>query len=215
MPDIELQKQAHGRFDLLALAAVLALLAGAPAAAQTPAGKTFENASLRYRVSLPAGCRHEEGPGTLDAVCSAELDAEKSAAADAASSLVLEVGAEKVPDDADKSSADLAQRYGEAQFKDELPEAVCGEADKSRVKIAGVKQVLEETRVVYTADVTCPEIKFLGLGERGATAQFLITPGLRYRLMARALKEDFEQRKEAVDAFFASFRTLPAETKNQ
>ena len=29
---------------------------------------------------------------------------------------------------------------------------------------------------MYTADVTCPEIKFLGLGERRATARFLITP---------------------------------------
>ena len=47
---------------------------------------------------------------------------------------------------------------------------------------------------MYTADVGCPEIKFLGLGERQAVVQFLITPGLRYRLMARALKEDFEQK---------------------
>jgi hypothetical protein len=39
--------------------------------------------------------------------------------------------------------------------------------------------------------------------------QFVIAPGLRYRLMARALTEDFEKRKEAVDAFFASFRMLP------
>ena len=93
--------------------------------------------------------------------------------------------------------------------RQELPEAVCGEADRARVKIDNAKQVLEEARVVYTADVACPEIKFLGLGERRAMVQFLITPGLRYRLMARALKEDFEQRKEAVDAFFASFRILP------
>ena len=38
---------------------------------------------------------------------------------------------------------------------------------------------------------------------------FVIAPGLRYRLMARALVEDFEKRKEAVDAFFASFRMMP------
>jgi hypothetical protein len=37
----------------------------------------------------------------------------------------------------------------------------------------------------------------------------VIAPGLRYRLMARALVEDFERRKEAVDAFFASFRMMP------
>ena len=118
---------------------------------------------------------------------------------------MLEVGVETVPADAGKSPADLAQRYGEAQFKAELPEAICGESDRASVKIDNAKQVLEEARVVYTADVTCPEIKFLGLGERRAMVQFLITPGLRYRLMARALKEDFEKRKEAVDAFFASF----------
>lgn len=214
MRDTTLRKWTYGRPRSLLLAAILSLLGQGPAAAQSPAVQTFESPELRYRVSLPAGCRHEEGPGTLDAVCSTELDAEKSAGVDAASALVLEVGAERVPEDAGTPVADLAQRYGEAQFKDELPEAICGEADKARVKVGNVKQVLEETRVTYTADVTCPEIKFLGLGERGAMAQFLITPGLRYRLMARALKEDFDQRKEAIDAFFTSFRILPAETKS-
>lgn len=204
-----------GRLRPLAAAlALLTLSAPGSAVAQGPATKTIENADLRYRVSLPAGCRHEEGPGTLDAVCSADLDLEKSAGVDAATALVFEVGAEQAPGDAGKSGAELAQRYGESEFKDELPEAVCGEPDKARVKIANIKQVLEEARVAYTAEVTCPEIRFLGLGERGAMAQFLITPGLRYRLMARALKEDFEQRKEAIDAFFMSFRILPAETKN-
>jgi hypothetical protein len=219
MWDVMLHRLTVLRFGWMSLGgAGLAVLAGlgiGPAAAQTPATKTFENAQFRYSVALPAGCRHEEGPGTLDAVCSPELDAEKSAEASAAASLLLEVDAEAVPDDAGKSPADLAQRYSEANFKDELPEAVCGEADKSRVKIGNVKQVLQEARVVYTADVGCPEIKFLGLGERGGVAQFLITPGLRYRLMARALKEDFEQNKASIDAFFTSFRTLPADTKNQ
>ena len=45
--------------------------------------------------------------------------------------------------------------------------------------------------------------------------QFLLTPGLRYRLMARAQAEDFEERKESVDAFFASFRFLPEGKKSQ
>jgi hypothetical protein len=187
-------------------AAFAASLALAQAAAET---KVFDSSQYRYRVALPAGCRHDEGPGTLDAVCSAELDPEKSAMTSAASALILEVGAEPVPDDVGRSPADLAQRYDEAQFKAELPEAICGESDKTRVKMDNAKQVLEAARVVYTADVTCPEIKFLGLGERRAAVQVLITPGLRYRLMARAPKEDFEQRKEAIDGFFASFRLLP------
>ena len=188
--------------------ALLVAFGGPMAAAQAAADtKTFESGKFRYSVALPAGCRHEEGPGTLDAVCSPELDAEKSAAMSMAAGLVLEVGVETVPDDASKAPADLAQRYTETQFKEELAEAICGTPDK--VKIANAKQVLEDARVVYTADVACPEIKFLGLGERRASVQFLITPGLRYRLMARALKDDYEQRKEAIDAFFASFRILP------
>jgi hypothetical protein len=166
-------------------------------------------------VALPLGCRHEEGPGTLDAVCSSELDAAKSVEAPAAASLLLEVDVEAVPQDADKGPGDLAQGFSEANFKDELPEAVCGEADKARVRIDNVKQVLDRTRVMYTASVACPEVKFLGLGERDGIAEFLITPGLRYRLLARAPKDDFDQNRASIDAFFASFKTLPADTRNQ
>ena len=191
------------------LALIGALAAGIAAAEAGQDTKIFEIAELRYSVELPNGCRHDEGPGTLDAICSPDLDPEKSAAASAAVALVLEVGVESVPADAGAPPAELAQRYGEAQFKEELAEAICGESDRAKVKIDNAKQVLEAARVVYTAGVTCPEIKFLGLGDRRAMVQFVIAPGLRYRLMARALTEDFEKRKEAVDAFFASFRILP------
>ena len=143
----------------------------------TAATKTFENPKYRYTVALPAGCRHEEGPGTLDAVCSADFDPEKSAQASAATALVLEVGAETCADDAGKPPAELAQRYGEAQFKAGAARGGLRRGRPARVKIDNVKQVLEEARVVYTADVTCPEIKFLGLGERRASVRFLITPG--------------------------------------
>jgi hypothetical protein len=196
------------------LASSLPLAAGSALGEAAPT-KTFENTEFRYSVALPVGCRHEEGPGTLDAVCSPELDAAKSTEAAAAASLLFEVGVEPVPQDADRPAADLAQGYSETNFKDELPEAICGEADKARVKIDNVKQVLDGARVVYTASVACPEIKFLGLGERDGLVQFLITPGLRYRLMARAPKEDFDQNKASIDAFFASFKTLPGETRNQ
>jgi hypothetical protein len=196
---------------LLGVAAGLALIAafaagGANAAADT---KSFESAEFRYSVALPTGCRHDEGPGTLDAICSADLDPDKSSEVSAATALVLEVGVEPVPADGGAAPADLAQRYGEVQFKEELAETVCGETDRAKVKIDAAKQVLEDARVVYTAGVLCPEIKFLGLGERRAMVQFLVTPGLRYRLIARAPKEDFEQRKDAIGAFFASFRILP------
>jgi hypothetical protein len=190
---------------------VATVLHALPAAAQNPPATTaFENAKFHYGVSLPAGCRHEEGPGTLEAVCSADFDAEKSGTASAAASLLLSISAEAVSDSAGKPVGDLAQSFGEARFKAELPEFVCGESDRARVKIDNVRQVLEETRVVYTADVLCPEIKFLHVGERQAVVRYLIGPGLNYRLMARAPKEDFEQRKSAIDAFLASFRVTSA-----
>ncbi|HKD57813.1 MAG TPA: hypothetical protein VKD45_09905 [Hyphomicrobiaceae bacterium] len=189
----------------VALAATVTL-AQAQSTAET---KAFESNEYRYSVTLPAGCRHEEGPGTLDAVCATDFDPDKSAMASAAAALVLELGVEPVPEDAGKPATELARHYDEAQFKAEVPENVCGEADKTRVKVENVKQVVEDTRVAYTADVTCPEIKFLGLGERRAAVEMFVTPGLRYRLMARAPKEEFEQHKEAVAAFFASFRIHP------
>ena len=193
-------------------AAAFALIGPGSALSQAPPPtKLFESSEFHYAVALPDGCRHDQGPGTIDAICSPELDAAKSAEASAAASLILEVGAEVVEQDAGKPVETLAQAYGESAFKDELPESICGESDKARVKIENVKQSLEAGQIVYTADVACPEIKFLGLGERRAVARFLITPGLRYRLMARAQTGDFEQNKPAIDAFLASFRVLPAD----
>jgi hypothetical protein len=206
MPD--LLRQARWSLPRLAVAAAFSSL---PAFAQPPAGtQAFDNPQFHYTVALPTGCRHDEGPGTLEAVCSPEFDAEKSATASAAASVVLEISAEIVADDANKPAAELAQGYSEARFKEELPESTCGESERSRVKIDNVRQVLQEARVVYTADIICPEIRFLGLGERQAVVQFLVTPGLRYRLMARALKEDFDQKKPSIDAFLASFRVTSA-----
>jgi hypothetical protein len=193
----------------LVVAAALSVL---PAVAQTSPAATqaFENAKFHYNVSLPVGCRHDEGPGTLEAVCSPGFDPEKSATASAAASMVLEVSAEVVAGDIGKPPAELAQGYTEAQFKAHLPESVCGESDRARVKIAEVSQVFEDARVVYRANVVCSEIKFLGLGERRAAVQYLITPGLRYRLMARAPQDDFERKKASIDAFLASFRLTSA-----
>ncbi len=114
----------------LGAAAGLSALLLAPLAAQQPASSmlTVESpAPHRYTVKLPSGCRQQEGPGTIDAICSTEFDAEKSAEASAAASLVFEAGAETVADDAGKAGPALAGGYGEEAFKAELPEAVCGE----------------------------------------------------------------------------------------
>jgi hypothetical protein len=182
-----------------------------PASAQAAAAmKIFANEEFRYSVALPAGCRHEEGPGTVDAVCSADLDPERSARVSSAAALVMEVGAEIVAADAGKSPEELAQAYGEAAFRDELPEAICGESDKGRVTLANVTQTVQDARVVLAADVTCAEVKFLQIGERRATVRYIIGPDARYRLVARATTDDFANHKPAIDAFLDSFRVLPA-----
>lgn len=192
--------------------AVLAAVLGAKIAlAQAPAEtKTFENRQFRFAITLPAGCRHDEGPGTVDAVCSGDFDPEQSATASNATALLLAVGAETVAEDAGKTANELQQRYGVDGFRDELPESVCGESDKARVKIGNVKEVVEENRVVYTAEVVCAEVKFLQIGERRAVVHHVIAPGRRYRLVARTLADDFDRQRETIDAFFASFRVLPA-----
>ena len=48
------------------------------ALAQTPApddGRLSEY-RLKYAIALPTGCRHDEGPGTLEAICATDLDPE-------------------------------------------------------------------------------------------------------------------------------------------
>ena len=61
---------------LLAAAVATSLVPPLLATAATPADAqaavptaTFESAQPHYAVSLPVGCRREEGPGTVDAVC--------------------------------------------------------------------------------------------------------------------------------------------------
>lgn len=194
------------------LALPMVVVAAAVAGAQAPdKTKTFEHSRFRFTVALPAGCRHVEGPGTIDAVCAADFDPESSALASKTSALVLAVAAEAVSADAGKTVSELQARYSEAGFREELAEAVCGEAHKARVKIANVKETVDDAGVAYTADVVCAPVRFLQIGERRASVRHVMTPGVRYRLTARALAEDFAKHRQTIDAFFASFRIRPAD----
>lgn len=172
---------------------------------------TYEGKPHRFTLTLPAGCRHEQGPGTLDAVCAPDLDPEKSAVATAASALVLAAAAESVDSAPDTSIAGLLQRYTEAAFRKELPEAVCGEQDQARVKIENLSQSVEGERLVYTADVTCAQVKFLHIEARRAVVRHVIGPDAVYRLVARAPVDVFEKQRPTIDAFFASFRLAAIE----
>jgi hypothetical protein len=202
---------------MTAAGAFVLLAASAPhtAAQASAATKTFANERYHYTVALPDGCRHEEGPGTLDAICAKNLDAELSARTDSTAALIMEVAAEIVPGDSGTPIGELAKRFDEAAFRHELPQAVCGESDTTRARINNVQQTLEAERVVYTANVICAEVRFLQIAERRASVRYLIGPEARYRLLARAPIEEFENQKQAIDAFFESFRLLPIGKQNQ
>jgi hypothetical protein len=176
------------------VAALLCLAFAPPATAET---RTFTSAELNYTVALPSTCKIEEGPGTLEAVCSPDLNAEKSLASVAASALLLELDSERVPAE--------AKPYDEADFRQDLPEAVCGEADSIKVKITDVVRAVDGNRTIWTATVTCSAIKFLGLAERTAAVRYIMTPGFRYRLMARVPSADKAATQATRDAFLASF----------
>lgn len=182
-------------------AAALVLATAAPALAQSgaPAMRPFESAELRYSVMLPADCRHEEGPGTLEAICATDLDARRSAEMPSASAFVLEVDGEDVPAD--------AKAYDAAAFQEELAESVCGESDATKVTIRNVAQSSVGGARMFTATVVCPEIKFLGLPVRNAEVRTLAYPRLRYRLMSRWPGEATPGVRSATAAFFSSFRS--------
>ncbi len=180
----------------LAGAALMMLMAATPISAKS---RPIENAELKYSVAVPTECRLEEGPGTLEAICAPDFDEAKSAELPAATALLLEVDAERAPAD--------AKPYGEAEFRQEVPEAVCGESGNIKVKLTGVQGIKDGATTTFTASVTCPEIKFLGLAERSAEVRYVMTQGLRYRLMARSLSTDTPAVKAAIDGFMQSFKT--------
>ncbi|MBO0764815.1 MAG: hypothetical protein J2P50_09535, partial [Hyphomicrobiaceae bacterium] len=109
----------------------------------------------------------------------------------------------------DSSIGALQQRYSEAAFKDELPEAVCGESDKARTKIDNFSETIDGPRLVYSADVVCAPVKFLQIGERHAAVRYVLAPDARYRLVARGQAEDFDKQRRTIDAFLTSFRVVP------
>ena len=182
--------------------ALVACLVGTPASAKP---RTVDNAGLKYTITLPSECRTEEGPGTLEAICSPDFDEAKSAEMATANALLLEIDGEQVPAD--------AKAYGEAEFRREVPEAVCGESESIKVKLSDVKETKEGSSTAFTANVACPEIKFLGLPERQAKVRYVMQPGFRYRLMARSLTSDADKVKAAVDSFLSSFKST-AEKKS-
>ena len=90
-----------------------------------------------------------------------------------------------------------------------MPGAACGEERVSRIRIENPQRQTENGRIVYSAIVTCPEVRFLGLGPRRAVVRYIFGDGERLTTMARALTEDFERSKPMIDAFHASVALQP------
>lgn len=180
-----------------------AALAGTAAAAAL----VVDSPALGVRFTVPEHCSMQEGPGTVEAVCDPSGNAAKGEASNQASSLFLEIVMQETAEDRDQPLDVLAQRYSFGQFEKELPGAVCG--DGAKVKIENAMQLFEGARVVYTASVLCPEIRFLGLGQRRGVVRTVVGPGRRYQIVARALVDDFERVKPAIDTFLASVRIEP------
>lgn len=184
---------------MVPLALLAALLASRSAGATT---KMYEILEPAFSISLPTPCRHEMGPGTLEAICAVDLDVEKGKEIQAAASILLEVDFEVTPPD--------AKAFTETEFRQELPESVCGEGDTKRVRLEDVKATTDGDRTTFFARVICPELRFLGLGERHAEARTVITPKSRFRLMARYPAEDVDMAKPLAKAFFESFKAKSA-----
>ena len=182
-------------------ARIAALVCGLGAGPAGAGAATIENAALRYSIVVPDGCVQTAGPGTLEARCAPDLDAGAGAAIASALAFLLEVDAERVPEG--------AAAYAEADFRAELPDQVCGEADASKVRLANVGRRAEVAADNFSADVTCPAVRFLRLPERRASVRMVTAGGFRYRLMARAPAEDWERVKGAAEAFLASFKVAP------
>ena len=161
--------------------------------------------------AIPAHCIVQNGPGTAEAICDPDASAptEASQVASSVAALYFEVTLDQARDAGGASAVSLAQSYAFADFQKELPGAVCGEERVSRIRIENPQRQMENGRIVYSAIVTCPEVRFLGLGPRRAVVRYIFSNATRLTTIARALTEDFERSKPMIDAFHASVALQP------
>ena len=184
-----------GSAGLALLGVVFASLAFAQSTVPTEA---FESSEFHYGVTLPAGCRHDEGPGTLDVVCSAELDAEKSAKTSATSALVLEVGGEPVwIEERHRGLYHAALAHGANHLVTLIAQAMealgaAGVADPHRMLEPLVSAALDNSLRAGDAALTGPVAR----GDVGTVAEHLrqlepLSPDIRatYVALARATAE--------------------------
>lgn len=185
---------------LTPICALLAVIVAASAAASTgAAAREIVNTDLRYTVTIPDTCSVEQTTGTIEAVCATAPSAAGKPAAQKAASFFLELDAEIVPLD--------ARPYGDAEFRADIPDAVCGAGEPSDVLIENAAENQAGSARIFTATVVCPAIPFLGLEQRRAAVRYVIAQKMRYRLMYRAPVSMFDTHTATGRAFLASFKT--------
>lgn len=211
------RSSAHRRNSRPASAAgLVALLIAAQVAVagdQTLAQIRVAFGDMGVSLEVPAHCVVREGPGTAEAICDPDGVEEASRRMSALAAVYLEVTVQPFAGAGGNPTPEaLSQRYAFADFQKDLPAAACGEERISRIRIESPQRHVAEGRVTYAATITCPEVKFLGLGPRRALVRYILTDGLRVNVMARALVEDFDRSRAIADAFLASV-VIPAERR--
>ena len=199
------------RWGAYTAAFVVVLWGAAVAGEMPPTELKLSDGDATVTFAVPGHCTVQNGPGTVEAVCDpdASAPAEASQLASSVAALYFEVTLEQTREAGGASTVALAQNYAFADFQKELPGAVCGEERVSRIRIESPQRQAENGRIVYSAIVTCPEVRFLGLGPRRAVVRYSFGENVRLTTMARALSEDFERSKPMIDAFHASVALQP------
>lgn len=181
------------------------------ATAAGPQGLKLAVGEAGIAAEVPGHCHTREGPSTAEAVCDPDGSVEGSRGMAAVAALYFEITEQSLTS-SDSSPEGLAKAYAFADFQKDVPGAICGEDRVSRIKIENPQRLVGEGRIAYTAIVTCPEVKFLGLGPRRALVRYILGDGKRVNVMARVLADDFERTKPWIDAFFSSL-TVQVEKK--
>jgi hypothetical protein len=186
------------------LVTIAALVIPGNVAMAVPA--TVNSTNMGVTFIVPPYCAVHQGPGTIDAVCDPDGDSDKSIAGPASTALYFEVVTTVAADEKSLTPEALGQRYSLDAFKAGLGDTVCGQDKPRGLKIENAERAVEGTVLSYTATVTCPDVRFMGLGPRRASVRHVLRDGRRYQIQARALAEDFDRVRPDLDTFFDSLK---------
>ena len=102
-----------------------------------------------------------------------------------------------------------AKPYTDADFRQEIPEAVCGGEDAGRVVIGSVGREAKEGAEILTAEITLSTDQVSRPCPRKASVRYVFMRAVRYRLMMRAPEDTLDKLRPIGTAFFASFKPSP------